>query len=82
MIVIFLDGLVTKVYEFGHQKVTEHLEDIYGFLAKKKNGEPASIREQSQAKIKTSLNIPVNRMYPDEMFIIKQKNADKKSALM
>ena len=32
----FLDGLVTKVYEFGHQKVTPHLEDIYGFLAKKK----------------------------------------------
>ncbi len=32
----FLDGLVTKVYEFGSQKVTEHLEDIYGFLAKKK----------------------------------------------
>lgn len=32
----FLDGLVSKVYEFGHQKVTEHLEDIYGFLAKKK----------------------------------------------
>ena len=32
----FLDGLITKVYEFGQQKVTEHLEDIYGFLAKKK----------------------------------------------
>lgn len=32
----FLDGLVTKVYEFGNQKVTEHLEDIYGFLQKKK----------------------------------------------
>jgi ATP-binding cassette, subfamily F, member 3 len=32
----FLDGLVTKVYEFGQQKVTEHLEDIYGFLAKKR----------------------------------------------
>jgi ATP-binding cassette subfamily F protein 3 len=32
----FLDGLVKKVYEFGQQKVTEHLEDIYGFLAKKK----------------------------------------------
>ena len=32
----FLDGLVTKVYEFGNQKVTEHLEDIYSFLAKKK----------------------------------------------
>jgi ATP-binding cassette subfamily F protein 3 len=32
----FLDGLVQKVYEFGKGKVTEHLEDIYGFLAKKK----------------------------------------------
>lgn len=32
----FLNGLVNKVYEFGNQKVTEHLEDIYGFLAKKK----------------------------------------------
>ena len=31
----FLDGLVTKVYEFGVGKVTEHLEDIYGFLRKK-----------------------------------------------
>ncbi len=31
----FLDGLVTKVYEFGHKQVTEHLEDIYGFLRKK-----------------------------------------------
>jgi ATP-binding cassette subfamily F protein 3 len=32
----FLDGLVTKVYEFGGGKVTEHLENIYGFLEKKK----------------------------------------------
>lgn len=32
----FLDGLVKKVYEFGNKKVTEHLEDIYGFLRKKK----------------------------------------------
>lgn len=32
----FLNGLVTKVYEFGNRKVTEHLEDINGFLRKKK----------------------------------------------
>lgn len=32
----FLDGLATKVYEFGGGKVLEHLEDIYGFLTKKK----------------------------------------------
>lgn len=32
----FLDGLVTKVYEFGHQRVREHLCGIYEFLETKK----------------------------------------------
>ncbi len=32
----FLDGLVTKVYEFGHGRVREHLCGIYDFLAAKK----------------------------------------------
>ncbi len=32
----FLDGLVTKVYEFGHGKVKEHLCGIYEFLETKK----------------------------------------------
>jgi ATP-binding cassette subfamily F protein 3 len=32
----FLDGLVTKVYEFGNKKVTEHLEGIYEFMRRKK----------------------------------------------
>lgn len=32
----FLDGLVTKVYEFGNKRVTEHLDTIYEFLEKKK----------------------------------------------
>ena len=31
----FLDGLVTKVYEFGDGKVREHLGGIYDYLAKK-----------------------------------------------
>lgn len=31
----FLDGLVEKVYEFGHQRVTEHLCGIYEYLQKK-----------------------------------------------
>ena len=31
----FLDGLVTKVYEFGDGKVHEHLGGIYKYLAKK-----------------------------------------------
>ena len=32
----FLDGLVTKVYEFGNQRVKEHLCGIYEFLETKK----------------------------------------------
>ncbi|WP_310560784.1 ribosomal protection-like ABC-F family protein [Flavobacterium sp.] len=32
----FLDGLATKVFEFGQKRVKEHFEDIAGFLANKK----------------------------------------------
>src|SRR5574344_1873272 len=32
----FLDGLVSKVYEFGHQRIVEHLEGIYDFMRRKK----------------------------------------------
>lgn len=32
----FLDGLAEKVFEFGHQRVKEHFENIAGFLALKK----------------------------------------------
>ena len=32
----FLDGLATKVFEFGNKRVLEHFEDINGFLRNKK----------------------------------------------
>lgn len=32
----FLDGLATKVFEFGQKRVREHFEDINGFLRNKK----------------------------------------------
>lgn len=32
----FLDGLASKVFEFGNQRVKEHFEDINGFLRNKK----------------------------------------------
>lgn len=32
----FLDGLATKVFEFGNKQVREHFEDINGFLRNKK----------------------------------------------
>lgn len=47
----FLNGLVTKVYEFGNRKVTEHLEDINGFLRKKKM---ENLREIESQKNKPS----------------------------
>jgi ATP-binding cassette subfamily F protein 3 len=32
----FLDGLATKVFEFGNKRIKEHFEDINGFLKNKK----------------------------------------------
>lgn len=43
----FLDGLVSKVYEFGNQKVIEHLEGIYEFMQRKKMD---NLRELEKAK--------------------------------
>ena len=43
----FLDGLVEKVYEFGHQRVREHLGGIYDYL-KKKNLESLHELERKQ----------------------------------
>ena len=54
----FLDGLVDKVYEFGNQRVKEHLGGIYEFLEKKKietlrelerNFKPAQEKTDSQS---------------------------------
>ncbi len=50
----FLDGLVTKVYEFGDGKVREHLGGIYDYLATKN---AANINEALQVPAK---NTPAN----------------------
>ena len=56
----FLDGLVTKVYEFGDGKVREHLGGIYDYLATKNatninealaQGKPATVAEPQQKTI-------------------------------
>lgn len=49
----FLDGLVTKVYEFGEGKVREHLGGIYDYLAAKN---AANINEALQATTKSPAN--------------------------
>ena len=46
----FLDGLVTKVYEFGGGKVREHLGGIYDFLQAKKISELSELgKSQKEA---------------------------------
>ncbi len=44
----FLDGVVTKVYEFGNKRVTEHLETIFGFLEKKRMANLKEIERSNQ----------------------------------
>ena len=44
----FLDGVVTKVYEFGNKRVTEHLETIFGFLEKKRMANLKDIERTNQ----------------------------------
>ena len=48
----FLDGLVTKVYEFRNKKVKEHLGGIYDFLRRKKleNLKDIEIKEKTVRK--------------------------------
>ena len=38
----FLDGLVSKVYEFGNKQVKEHLSGIYEFLEKEEKWTPSA----------------------------------------
>ena len=49
----FLDGLVQKVYEFGHQRVKEHLGGIYEYL-QKKNLESLQELEKRQSPVAAS----------------------------
>ena len=48
----FLDGLVTKVYEFGNQRVKEHLGGIYDFLQSKNMTHLSELELTQQTKKK------------------------------
>ena len=65
----FLDGIVSKVYEFKHNKVKENIGGIYDFLRKKKIENLKEIERKDKAKtIATLENVSSN----------KQKYLDKK----
>lgn len=57
----FLDGLVTKVYEFGGGVVKEHIGGIYDFLQKKKMESLQELRlTQSSAPVAKEEPVPVS----------------------
>lgn len=67
----FLDGLVDKVYEFGNQKVIEHLGGIYEFLEKKKMEnlqelERIPVKTDSELSIETKDNVSSNKLSYEE----------------
>lgn len=72
----FLDGLVSKVYEFGGGLVKEHLGGIYDFL-QKKNIE--SLQELQRDPVqKTSVVVPEKEMSSSRLSYEQQKEQQKK----
>lgn len=58
----FLDGLVTKVYEFGGGKVTEHIGGIYDYLRAHEGSETSDIapRKGNNKAAKGAVSSPVS----------------------
>jgi ATP-binding cassette subfamily F protein 3 len=57
----FLDGIVSKVYEFRHNKIREHIGGIYEFLRKKKIDSLKELERKDIRKDPTSGNVSVNK---------------------
>ena len=55
----FLDGLVDKVYEFGNQRVVEHLGGIYDFLERKKMESLAELERSTKPTTSSSAVVEV-----------------------
>ena len=57
----FLDGIVSKVYEFRHNKIREHIGGIYEFLRKKKIDNLKELERKDIRKDPNSGNVSVNK---------------------
>jgi ATP-binding cassette subfamily F protein 3 len=64
----FLDGLVTKVYEFRHNRIKEHLGGIYDFLRRKKidNLRDIEISDKAGKESKSEENTSNKQKYLDK----------------
>ncbi|HBS87043.1 MAG: glycosyl transferase family 2 [Bacteroidetes bacterium GWF2_38_335] len=59
----FLDGLVTKVYEFRSKKIRQHIGGIYDFLQRKKIETLKELEQKRAVAVKTQDNAPsANKM--------------------
>ena len=64
----FLDGLVSKVFEFGGGKVKEHLGGVYDWIRSQNNAEaesfskPASVVEAPAKQVETPTTKPAERV--------------------
>lgn len=65
----FLDGLVTKIYEFGGGKVREHLGGIYDFLQSRQINDLSQLQcapsAQNAPSVQNVPNIPKNQNYAE-----------------
>lgn len=71
----FLDGLVDKVYEFGHGHIREHLGGIYDFLERKKMENLREL-ERRNTPMSPSLSAAIT---PKEVHAAPERSAQKLS---
>lgn len=78
----FLDGLVSKVYEFGNQRVREHLCGIYEYLEKKNLDSLQELEKKDKTADKSSDKIaadqPAKPMTSETLSFEEQKDLKRK----
>ena len=78
----FLDGLVSKVYEFGNQRVREHLCGIYEYLEKKNLDSLQELEKKDKtadkASDKTAAEQPAKPMTSETLSFEEQKDLKRK----
>ena len=78
----FLDGLVSKVYEFGNQRVREHLCGIYEYLEKKNLDSLQELEKKDKtadkSSDKTAAEQPAKPQTSDTLSFEEQKDLKRK----
>ena len=74
----FLDGLVTKVYEFGGGQVKEHLGGIYDFLQKKKIDSLQELQKATSTSLSLSGEVQTERTVSQNRLTYEQQKERQK----